>query len=574
LAFADEDSLNESPGRIRRPVAAAFLADGQTLCVANQRSGSVSLVDMHQARLRGEFVVGQHLTALAVLSDRKHALVVDDKRNELIALAFDGTRLLIQTRLNVGPYPVSVAVLRDGTRASVASLWSRRVEVVDLQPLTGSVQPIALRTLHTLRLPFAPRLQCPLPQSSLVVVADSFGGHLAVVDAAKGRLVAVHDLNGHNMRGLTLDADGKHLLVSHQILDQKAPTTKENITRGLLMANVVRGIPLNELLKPGADLDQASRIIRLGTIGAGAGDPSGLAVVDAEQIAVALSGVQEVALVQRNGTTTRRVPLGRRPTAIVPGLPGQPLVIVNTFDDSLSLLDPRQGSITGHISLGPQPKLDPQDRGELLFFDARLGRDGWLSCHSCHSDGHTNGLLADTLGDNTYGTPKRTLTLMGTALSDPWGWNGSMKYLHDQVRHSLEQTMHGAGVTGEQVNDIVSFLHTLPPPPPLEPFTTGPADRAQVERGRRIFHERGCVRCHIPPLTYTSHGTFDVGFADEKGLKSFNPPSLRGVGQGYGFLHDNRAKELQQVFTEFHHKVGADTPVEDVADLLRFLRSL
>jgi DNA-binding beta-propeller fold protein YncE/mono/diheme cytochrome c family protein len=573
--FADHESPKHPPAQcIRRPVAAAFLADGRTLCVANQRSGSISLVDIRQAQLREEFVVGQHLTSLAVLPDGKHVLVVDDQRNELIVLAFDGTRLIVQAHLSVGPYPVSVAVLPDGTQASVASLWSRRVEVIDLRPLPAGAGPITLRVVHTVRLPFAPRLQCPLPRSSQVAVADAFGGHLAVVDAAEGRLVAVHKLNGHNLRGLALDRDAKHLLVSHQVLDQKATTTKENIAQGTLMANVVRWIPRDRLLTPGADLNQAGRMVRLGTVGAGAGDPAGIAVTDDGMVAVALAGVHEVALLQANGTTRRRLPVGRRPTAIVPGPPRQPLVIVNTFDDSLSLLDSRRGSVTGQISLGAQAKLDPQDRGELLFFDARLGRDGWLSCHSCHSDGHTNGLLADTLGDNTYGTPKRTLTLMGTALTDPWGWNGSMKYLHDQVHHSLDQTMHAAGITGEQVNDLVSFLHTLPPPPPPEPVTTDAADRAQVDRGRRIFHERGCVRCHIPPLTYTSHGTYDVGFADEKGLRNFNPPSLCGVGQGYGFFHDNRAQKLEQVFTKFRHKVGPDTPAKDIADLLRFLRSL
>src|SRR5262249_8164198 len=157
-----------------------------------------------------------HLTGLAVLPDRKHLLVVDDKRNEVLALVFDGTRLRIQARLSVGPYPVSVAVLPDGTRATVASLWSRRVEVIDLQALTAGVEPIPWRVMHTLHLPFAPRLQCPLPRSSHVVVADALGGRLAVVDAAAGRLVAVHELGGHNLRGLALDAGGKHLLVSHQ----------------------------------------------------------------------------------------------------------------------------------------------------------------------------------------------------------------------------------------------------------------------------------------------------------------------------------------------------------------------
>jgi DNA-binding beta-propeller fold protein YncE/mono/diheme cytochrome c family protein len=546
-------------------VAAAFLADGQTLCVANQRSGSISLVDVSRARLSPELVVGSHLTGLAVLPDHKHVLGVDDQRHELIALVSDGRTLTIQGRLRVGPYPASVAVLGDGSRATVASPWSRRVEVVDLT---------SLRVQHTVHLPFAPRLQCVVPKGSHVVVADAFGGHLAVVDGAAGRLVAVHELNGHNLCGLTLSADGQQLLVAHQILDQKAPTTRENIAQGALMANVVQRIAVDRLLTPGADLNQGGQVIRLGTVGAGAGDPAGITVVDAGRIAVALAGVQEVALVDADGTTTRRIAVGRRPTAIIPGPAGQPLVVVNTFDDSLSLLDPERGAVTATIGLGPRPQLGPQERGEQLFFDARLGRDGWLSCHSCHTDGHTNGLLADTLGDNTYGTPKRTLTLRGTALTDPWAWNGEMKYLHDQVHKSLVETMHATAVTAEQVNDLTSFLHTLSPPPPLEPVTNEPADRDQVERGRRIFQEHGCVRCHIPPLTYTSHGTYDVGFADEKGLKRFNPPSLRGVGQGYGFLHDNRARKLEEVFTKFRHKVGTDMPAEDLADLLRFLRSL
>ena len=140
--------------------------------------------------------------------------------------------------------------------------------------------------------------------------------------------------------------------------------------------------------------------------------------------------------------------VGRRPTALVPGLPGGQLAVVNTFDDSLSFLDPRRGAVTRTLSLGPKPALEPGDRGELLFHDARLARDGWLSCHSCHTDGHSNGLLADTLGDNTYGTPKRTLTLRGTALTDPWAWNGEVKYLHDQVRKSLEETMHAPRSAG------------------------------------------------------------------------------------------------------------------------------
>jgi cytochrome c peroxidase len=100
------------------------------------------------------------------------------------------------------------------------------------------------------------------------------------------------------------------------------------------------------------------------------------------------------------------------------------------------------------------------------------------------------------------------------------------------------------------------------------------ADRERVERGRGVFEKHRCDACHIPPLTYSSWEVFDVGLADERGLRKFNPPSLRGVGQGYRFLHDNRAATLDEVFTKYRHKLGADTPRPEVDDLVRFLRSL
>src|SRR4051812_21446610 len=65
--------------RLRRPVAAALLADGQTLCVANRRSGSVSLVDLGRRQVRDEVTAGRTLAGLALLPDRKHVLVIDDQ---------------------------------------------------------------------------------------------------------------------------------------------------------------------------------------------------------------------------------------------------------------------------------------------------------------------------------------------------------------------------------------------------------------------------------------------------------------------------------------------------------------
>jgi YVTN family beta-propeller protein len=539
------------------------LADGRTLCVANRRSGTVSVVGLGDGAVRDEVAVGDSLADLTALPDRRHLLGVDETAAQLVALDCDSGIPTVRKRLPVAASPVSVAVVADGTRATVACLWSRRVEVVDVTPLSSPGG--AVRALHSVPLPFAPRLQLALPGGPRVVVADAFGGHLALLDAAAGRLIAVHELSGHNLRGLAVSADGRDLLVAHQMLDPHAPATEENVRRGVLMANVVRHVPLTDLGSPGL-------LTRLGGVGAGAGDPAGI-IAGNGRTAVALSGVNEVALLDPAGRTTHRVPVGRRPTAVVPAPDGR-LVVLNTFDDSVSVLDPNTAAVVRTVPLGPAAKLGFRERGELLFHDARVSPDGSMSCQSCHPDGHTNGLNADTLSDGSYGTPKRTLTLLGTGMNDPWGWTGGTRYLHDQVEVSLRSTMHDPAVTAERIGDLTTFLHNLPPPPPLQPAAGDATDRAQVERGRRVFASSGCVNCHIPPLTYSTHGTFDVGLTDERGQRKFNPPSLRGVGQGYRFLHDGRAAKLEEVFTEVKHPYGGDLEPGDLADLLRFLRSL
>ena len=65
-----------------------------------------------------------------------------------------------------------------------------------------------------------------------------------------------------------------------------------------------------------------------------------------------------------------------------------------------------------------------------------------------------------------------------------------------------------------------------------------------------------------------------MGLADEKGLSKYNPPSLLGVGQGYSFFHDGRAKTLEEVFTIHGHQLSRELSNFELADLLRFLRSL
>jgi cytochrome c peroxidase len=134
--------------------------------------------------------------------------------------------------------------------------------------------------------------------------------------------------------------------------------------------------------------------------------------------------------------------------------------------------------------------------------------------------------------------------------------------------------MHAPKIEPRDVDDLVSFLHTLPPVPPLKPLPKDAADADQVARGEKIFAGEGCVHCHVPPLTFTSHAVYDVGLPDEKGLAKFNPPSLRGVGRLRRLFHDNRANSLKDVFETYGHQLKAPLSAAELADLVRYLESL
>ncbi|MHB1423540.1 MAG: cytochrome c peroxidase [Gemmataceae bacterium] len=544
--------------RLRRPAALVAVEDGRRLFVANRRAGTVSAIDADGGRVIAEAAVGRMLADLADAGAGK-LLAVDEAAGELVVLERGHDRLGVAGRVRVGDTPVSVRVLAQG-RAVVCCLWPRQLVAIDA---TASGKP---RLTKTIDLPFAPRGLLVLPGGVKIVVADAFGGRLAVVDAERGVVESLRSVPGHNIRGLALSADGKELMLSQQVLAEETPARADDIRWGNVIQNGVRSLALDDVLQPDADLLRHSSFHPLGEFRRGAADPAGLAVVNGKTI-VALAGTGEVAVGPKLGRDWPRLRVGRRPTALAHG--GRRVFVANTFDDTITILDSDKVEKTAEISLGSTPELKPSERGELMFFDARLSVEGWMSCHSCHGDGHTNGLRSDTLSDGSYGAPKRVPTLLGVADTEPWAWNGGIARLEDQVSQSIRTTMRGPRPTKQQVADLTAYLRTLAPPPP---YQRGPAGES-AHRGETVFRTRGCVRCHAAP-TYTTSRTYEVGLEDEMGTKAFNPPSLRGIGRLTAFFHDGRAATLEEVFLRYRHQVPADMPRNEVDNLLAFLKTL
>jgi cytochrome c peroxidase len=548
---------------LRRPVAIVQSDDGTLLYVANRDSGTISVADWQQRRVVAEHAIGKRLADLAVISGTGRLLAVDEAAHELIVLETARESIRVAQRLPVSPYPVSI-LIADG-QASIASLWSRRLTFVNL---ADNVAATAV-----LDLPFAPRCQLRLPQRDRLLVADGFGGKLAIIEPSSQRLISERTLPAHNIRGMGTSPDGKMLMIAHQMLNDLAHTIRNDIHWGLLMSNDLRWLKVESVLAGGEELYRGAHMHPLGDAGRGGGDPGSLDVAADGTVVVAISGVSEVAFGKEGDFSMQRLRVPRRPTAVRIARDGKTAFIASTLDDSVSILDFEQRKITAAISLGPKPELTVAQQGELLFYDARLSHDGWMSCHSCHTDGHTNGQMNDNFSDRSFGAPKRVLSLLGVKDTLPLAWNGQVNTLSQQIHNSLTSTMQRESpLPSDQRHAIAEFLRTLEHPPPLEALR-GTVDAAAVARGRLVFERHDCARCHASP-TYTTPATYDVGLKDSQGNTKFNPPSLRGLSHRGPYFHDNSASTLRDVFLMHGHPGDTSYSADEVRDLAAFLRSL
>src|SRR5262249_5147437 len=149
--LAKDADQKTTPARAnRRPIGLVLAEDGRWLFVATQR-GTICTIDTSNSQLVGEAPIGRKLADLTMTPDGNRLLAVDEDAGELLILSRRGLSVQSSGQVKVSPAPVSVQVAPDGSRCTVASLWSRRLTVVALDK-----EP---RVIRTVDLPFAPRKQ-------------------------------------------------------------------------------------------------------------------------------------------------------------------------------------------------------------------------------------------------------------------------------------------------------------------------------------------------------------------------------------------------------------------------------
>lgn len=562
--------------RLARPIGLAYLHAAQRLLVANRDSGTITTIHPQTRQVVSTWPIpgAEQLADFIVSQDGQYLLTCSTTQNRVWLLKrLNDQEFAVLETLSVPIGPVGLSWLPAGTtlngEVTISCQWARKIVFVKVAPEAAPGSRLIVR--QSVSVPHAPRRMLPVQDGARLLVADAFGGSISVIKCDGGILERTKQLPGHNLHGLGMMSDNRRVIVAHQILNPVAETSHDGVFWGIVMTNNLRLIPLENFLTDSREPLEDADIHFLGETKHGAADPTSVTVGRFETMLTTLGGVDELAVGVHLDHSFDRIKVGRRPVAVVTDTTGKLAYVANQFSDSVSVIEINTRKVLQEIPLQDTQltgEMTLAQRGEILFHDASLSLDGWYSCHSCHSSGHTVGLLNDNLGDGNYGAPKRIPSLLGVDATAPYLWSGRRDDLTEQTRKSITTTMHGADPDEGQLKALVAYMRALPPPPRM---TT--ADQAQLARGARVFDSRGCATCHAPPA-YTSADVYDVGLKDQHGRTKFNPPSLRGVRYRSPYFHDHRAASLQEVFTKFNHPETAEWPAGDLEDLTAFLESL
>jgi len=566
LGAAAQAERDRSPGDL------ALSPDGRWALTANRTSDSVSLVDLSQGKVAVEIAVGRNPFGIGWQGAR--AVVANWRDDSVTILDVVPPSLSVAATIPVGNEPRGVALSPDGTRAYVVLSGDNAVDVLDLKPA---------KVVARIPVGSEPWYAALSPDGARLAVGNAFSGDVSVIDTASLKVASTIPLKGRSLRHIAVSPDGAYAYVAH-IADRGASTTLQNIERGLVLDNRVARVPFAGGVREAMGLD---------TRGFGAGDPEGVAISpDGKRMAVTLGGIRNVLLL------TLPLPFKAEPGEFlddsllkdesrckrVSGLRGRPLgcaftpdgksvVIANYLGNEVQIVDWEIGDIVRSIPLGGPKEPSLARQGEKVFYDAFRCWHEWYSCNTCHSDGHTNGGIYDTFNDGKYGNPKKTLSLRGVSKTGPWTWHGHQADLRQALQGSFTKTMARPGLTAQELSAVVAYVGTLDFAPPPRGLPAG-----AVARGEAVFKEKACDACHAAP-TYTINESMLVGLeAPDDVFKGYNPPTLRGVTKRGPWLHDGRAKTLEEVLLQLHRPLKLNgkpdlTPAE-LSDLLAFLRSL
>ena len=582
------------PGEYLGPSALAVSKDGKTLYVACTDARQVAWVDLPDGNVTRRATLPAKPTGILLTPDGKRLIVTCAAPQSTIVLLEPATGELLAT-IPAGHTATGPAISPDGTRLYVCNRFDNDVSVIDLATCKETARIKAVRE---------PIDAVVTPDGRTVLVANHLP--LARTDSAyKGRITPVvtvidtqtHETTAiklphgsHSLRRLCVSPDGQHALVTHLLSNfERMPF---QINTGWISVNVL------------SIIDTRTWKV-LGTFGMdeyylGAGNPFDVTYsADGQSICVSMSGTHELCVIDRedllseHAHRTMRPMMGVWPIYVSLGeslwhrhklsgkgprglaVAGSKVYVAQYFSDTLAVFD-LQGSPIQTIALGPPVELTEQRRGELLFHDATICYQQWISCASCHPDGRSDSLKWDLMNDGP-GNFKNTKSMLLAHRTPPAMAEGVRESAEVAVRSGIAHILFASRPEHEAAA-IDVYLRSLEPVP--SPHLVDGRLSAAAERGRELFHSEriACHRCHPGPL-YTDLKMHNVKTrSPDEYNEVFDTPTLVEAWRTAPYLHDGRYATIRDLMVQGRHGLqpgrGGKLSEQQFNDLIEFVLSL
>jgi YVTN family beta-propeller protein len=604
---AHPNKLPKRPERLRykTPLNIAITPNGKELYVACEASHTVIVVDVAARRKVAEIKVGRHPTDVAFSPDGKRAYV-SNRLDDSVSVIHVADRK-VAGAISVGDEPHGLLTDRSGKRLYVLNTSSDSISVID----TAGLKEI--KRLETSRSPWSLSLS---PDASQLYVTNALSrfvkfrkpsmSEITAVDT--GRAVVTNRLvlpAANLVQGVDWHPSGKFAIVTMNRTKNLVPMTR--LLQGWTITNGL-GIAWRDGRVDQVLLDEPNMCFP---------DPADVAITPDGRLAlVTSSGSDRVAVVSvpklidtiekashherkhvlpnHLGKPTefviKHISTGASPRGVVIMADGATAFVANSLDDSLTVIDLKKLQAAGRIDLGGPKIITKTRRGERLFHSANITFRRQFSCHSCHPDGHVDGLSYDIEPDGLGNDPVDNRTLRGILDTAPFKWTGLNPSLRRQCGPRLAVFFTRIQpFEPDELSALTDYICSIPRPlnryRPLGAELTGPQRRGKAifERTRandgRVIPKLGrCVTCHRPPL-YTDRTKHDVGTKMALDTKSsFDSPHLTNIYDSAPYLHNGIADTLEEIWTKYNpydkHGVTNDLTKDQLNDLIEFLKTL
>ena len=605
IAHPTEPAVVSQAPRYKTPLNMALSPDGEEIYVTCEASHTIIVVSVQKRQKVAEITVGHHPTDVTFSPDGTKTYV-SNRLDDTVTIVDVSSRKVLAT-IDVGDEPHGVLTDASGKHLYVLNTSSDSISVIDTTTLKE------IKRLSASRSPWS---MSRSPDNSLIYVTNNLSRFVKFRMPSKSEVTAIDTAGtviqdrfvvpaANLLQGIDWHPSGKFALITLNRTKNLVPMTR--LLQGWTITN-----GLGIVWKDGR-VDQ----VLLDEPGMCFPDPTDVAITpDGKLALVTSSGSNRIAVVNipklismleaasaherqrvfpnHLGKPTEfiitHIPTKHSPRGIIITPDGKTAFAANALDDSLTVIDLDELESVARIDLGGPEIITRVRYGERLFHSANITFNRQFSCHSCHPDGHIDGLTYDIEPDGIGGSPVDNRTLRGILDTAPFKWEGTNPSLQRQCGPRLAVFFTRIQpFTPEELTALDNYICTIPRPSnryrPLGAELTDAQrrgkkmfERMMANDGRVIPKENRCVTCHRPPL-YTDRNRHDIGtklWLDHE--SRFDTPHLNNIYDSAPYLHNGIAETLEEIWTRYNpddmHGVTNDMTKDQLNDLMEYIKTL